>query len=181
MIKTTFLTTVLVVAIVSIGATLALLPPQNSDAAVTGESVSVTVDLSKTKLKPGEVIVLLDTTGSGTLSVVHVATNLPCKGSSGPNADGGNDTPDVFVVAGVAGGAVGTVIESADDDTGFVGPKKTCVFHDTSPALPFPGVSSIDLTPATVTSITDVILINLGSKKVSFPEGTTVTITGTYV
>jgi hypothetical protein len=143
------------------------LSPQSTMAAISRESVSVTVVLDDVTVKPGEVVVLLDTTASGTLNVVHVAANLPCTGPRDNNP--GNDTPNVTIVAGVAGGPVGGVIDATTDDTSFVGPKKTCVFHDTfSPS-------------ATVPSITDVILINLGANPVHLPTGTTVTITGTYV
>ncbi len=132
------------------------------------EKPSVTLQLKDTKLLPGEVLVLLDTTGSGTLGVVHVAANLPCNGGSGPTPGLGNDTPDVKIVAGVAGGALGDVIGSAAQDTGFVGPENTCVFHGT--------FSPTD----TVPTITDIILINAGTSNVELPEGATVTITGTY-
>ena len=142
------------------------------------ERVSVTVRYDEITLEPGEATVLLDTTGSGTLFGLHVAANLPC--GEGPTAGGGNDAPDILIVAGVAGGAVGTIIESTSDDTGFVGPNNTCIFHDTSAALPFDGVNSVTLADETVTSITDVILINLGPDPVTLPSGTTITVTGTY-
>ena len=144
------------------------------------QKVSVTVTYNDVTLEPGEAIVLLDTTGSGTLYRLHIAANLPCDSSSGPTAGGGNDTPDLLIVAGVAGGAVAPVIGDATDDTGFIGPNGTCIFHDTSDKLPFDGVNSVTLDPETVTSITDVILINLGGSPVTLPVGTTITVTGTY-
>ena len=131
-----------------------------------GEKVSVTVPLHEYDPDDGEVMVLLDTTGSGTLCLVHVAANLPC---DGPTAGSGNDTPEVFIVAGVAGGSLSEVISVAGDDTGFVGPENTCVFHDT--------VTASDL----LHSITDVILINPDDSEGNVElEGVVVTITGTY-
>ena len=112
-----------------------------------GERVSVTVPLNEYDVDDGEVMVLLDTTGSGSLCVVHVAANLPC-GDDDPIEGSGNDTPDVNIVAGVAGGSLSAVISDTLDDTGFVGPEDTCVFHDT--------VFAEDLGH----DITDVILIN---------------------
>ena len=138
------------------------------DPVCDGERVSVTVSLNEYDLDDGEVMVLLDTTGSGTLCVVHVAANLPC---DEPTAGAGNDTPEVFIVAGVAGTAVlSDVISNTEgDDTGFVGPEDTCVFHGT--------VTALDLGH----DITDVILINPddGEGDVEL-EGVVVTITGTY-
>jgi len=125
------------------------------------ETVSVTVHLDGVNIKKDEVMVLLDTTGSGKLSVVHVAANLPC------TAAGQANTPNVLIKAGVAGGALSDVIESAADDTGFVGPQGTCVFHDT--------VTSMALGH----DITDVILINTGKPEL-LNSGIVVTITGTY-
>jgi len=131
------------------------------------ERVSVTIGLSKIKLKPGEVIVLLDTTHAGSLIGMHATANLPCNEGNGPKS--GNNTPDVKIVAGVAGGVLGDVIESASDHTGFAGPEKTCVFHDTIEV----GVE--------VPVITDVIIVNAGDSDVDLLEGATVTLTGTYL
>jgi hypothetical protein len=132
------------------------------------ERVSETVELGGTLIKPGELIVLLDTTASGSLSVVHVAATLPCH--PGPVAGPINDTPNVKIIAGVAGGLVGDVIESPlPDDTGFLGPHGTCVFHDTF----IPSIA--------VPVVTDVILVNPGPNNVKLPPGALVTITGTYV
>ncbi len=124
------------------------------------ERVSVTVKMPGVVMKPGEVFVLLDTTGSGTLETVHVAVNLPCSK---------NNEPRFSVLAGVAGGSLEPVISSSDDFTGFKGPKKTCTFHDTILASEVPGGE-----------ITDVILINDGNKKSTLPRYSVVTITGTY-
>lgn len=113
------------------------------------------------------VIVLLDTTGSGTLSDIHVAANLPC---TGPTAGAGNDAPNVFIIAGVAGVTIPSaplaLIISASEDTGFIGPSGTCVFHGTLSAL----------APGTVT---DIVMLPAGPP-VALPPGTTVTITATY-
>lgn len=133
----------------------------------TKEKVSVTVHLDQINIKKGEVLVLLDTTDSGTLSKVHVAATLPCNGGKPPTAGSSNDTPNVNIVAGEATGTLSGLIDAASDDTGFVGPMKTCVFHDTLTAA---GAGH---------PITDVILINPGNPQ-EFPSGTVVTITGTY-
>ena len=133
----------------------------------TKEKVSVTVHLDQINIKKDEVLVLLDTTDSGTLSKVHVAATLPCNGGKPPTAGSSNDTPNVNIVAGEATGTLSGLIDAASDDTGFVGPMKTCVFHDTLTAA---GAGH---------PITDVILINPGNPQ-EFPSGTVVTITGTY-
>jgi hypothetical protein len=145
------------------------------------DKVVVTVNLDDIKLKTGEVMVLLDTTGSGKLSNVHVAANLPCNilGDGKPTDGDGNDEPGIWVVAGVADGMLSGVLDEAADDTGFVGPKETCVFHDT--------VAAADLGH----DITDVIIIHpdnhppMDDKKDKTKEhdkleGVVVTITGTY-
>ncbi len=155
--KTILLATVLAVTI--LGLTTASMVFNNTVEATsdTNERVSVTVNLDD-KLKTGQVMVLLDTTGSGTLSTVHVAANLPCDKT---------ETPQVWIVAGVAGGDLSGVIADDTSFTGFFGPDKTCVFH------------------ATVTDgglghdITDVIIINPGEKSEKL-KGVVVTITGTY-
>jgi len=150
----------------------------------TETKVSVTVNLDDIKLKTGEVMVLHDTTGSGKLSTVHVTANLPCNimGDGEPTDGEGNDDPAIWVVAGIAGGSLSGVINDSADDTGFVGPKKTCVFHDT--------VTAADLGH----DITDVIIIhpdnhasmdNKNDKKDKTEKhdklkGVVVTITGTY-
>jgi len=136
----------------------------DTDSGSTTERVSVTINLDDIKLKTGELMVLLDTTGSGTLSTVHVAANLPCDKSGAPK---------IHVVAGVAGGTLSGVLTEATDNTGFDGPEKTCVFH-----------GDLDDTD---NPITDVIIINPGtasddddkgeSQKL---KGVVVTITGTY-
>ncbi len=146
------------------------------------DKVSVTVNLDEIKLKTGEVMVLLDTTGTGKLSTVHVAANLPCNllGDGKPTDGGANDDPSIWIVAGVAGGGLSGVINDATDDTGFVGPEKTCVFHDT-----------IDAADVDGGMITDVIIIHPDNhppmddkkdepKKHEKLKGVVVTITGTY-
>ena len=144
------------------------------------DKVSVTVNLDDIKLKTGEVMVLLDTTGTGKLSTVHVAANLPCNslGDGKPTAGGGNDDPSIWIVAGVAGGGLSGVINDATDDTGFVGPENTCVFHDT-----------IDAADVDGGMITDVIIIHPDNhpdadkkeiKKHEKLKGVVVTVTGTY-
>lgn len=105
------------------------------------ERVSVTVALDEIYLENGEVIVLLDTTGSGTLSTVHVTANLPCDYEGAPLFN---------VEAGVNGVSLSGVLTEAADNTGFNGPSETCVFRDT--------VSADTLGH----DITDVILINPG-------------------
>ena len=120
------------------------------------ERVSVTVNLDGIALEE-QLLVLLDTTGSGHLCVVHVAANLPCS----------DNAPRVNIVAGIAGGDLHPVINDADDNTGFKGPQGTCVFHDTLKA------------PAKQ-SITDVIITTTEDfEEVSFLDAI-VTITGTY-
>ena len=146
------------------------------------EKVSVTVNLDDIKLKTGEVMVLLDTTGTGKLSTVHVAANLPCNllGDGKPTDGGANDDPSIWIVAGVDGGGLSGVINDATDDTGSVGPDKTCVFQDT-----------IDAADVDGGIITDVIIIHPDNhppmddkkdepKKHEKLKGVVVTITGTY-
>jgi len=122
----------------------------------------------------GEFIVVLDTTGSGTLCVVHVALTAPCDKANFNNAASvGDSKPKLSVLAGVAdivgGGALAPVINSAAQDTGFRGPGfgTMCIFHGT-------------ITPAEVGGpITDIILGGAGFGSISLSE-TTITVTGTY-
>jgi len=130
--------------------------------------VSVTVNLDDIKLKTGEVMVLLDTTGSSSLSTVHVAANLPCDDT---------ETPQVWIVAGVAGPTtLSGVIADDTSFTGFFGPDKTCVFHAT-----------VDAGNVAGGVITDVIIIHPddhpGEKTMKHEKlkGVVVTITGTYI
>ena len=116
-------------------------------------------------LNPGTVMVLLDTTGSGFLCVVHVAANLQCNNDNPPNNGAGNDTPDVVILAGIAGGPLSPVIFSAAEDTGFRGPDETCVFHAT--------VTAAELGH----DITDIIVLNSGVNDVELDESV-ITITG---
>ena len=133
----------------------------------SGERVSVTVAFHDNyKLdKEGKVGVLLDTTGSGTLCVVHVAANLQCNDDNPPNSGAGNDTPDIRILAGVAGGTLSPVIFSTAEDTGFEGTDETCVFHAT--------VIAADLGH----DITDIIMQNIGADDVAM-DPTVITITG---
>ena len=132
-----------------------------------GERVAETVTFHDNyKLdKEGKVAVLLDTTGSGFLCVVHVAANLPCNNDNPPTAGAGNDTPDVLILAGVAGVVLSPVIDDAAEDTGFEGTDETCVFHGTV----FAGILGHD--------ITDIVVINKGPDDVELDESV-ITITG---
>ena len=116
-----------------------------------GKRFIETIELDDIQLKPGQILVLADITDFDLIETVHVAANLPCKTTDGPNEGPGNDTPDVKIIAGnAATGIFGDVIESAADDTGLAGPEVTCVFHDTF----FPTMA--------VPEITDIVLINVG-------------------
>ena len=134
----------------------------------TGERVSVTVDFEEYELDSGEVLVLLDVTGSGSLCVVHVAANLPCE--DGQDGVAGNQAPPLVVIAGVAGVTIPPgipIIDTASDDTSFTGTNESCVYHDTvfpTEAIPI---------------ITDVIIANFGADDVELEE-VVVTITGRY-
>ena len=132
-----------------------------------GERVAETVTFHDNyKLdKEGKVAVLLDTTGSGFLCVVHVAANLPCNNDNPPNSGAGNDTPDVLILAGIAGGPLSAVIDDAAEDTGFEGTGETCVFHGT--------VSAAGLGH----DITDIVVINKGPDDVELDDSV-ITITG---
>ena len=163
------LTSALIFGAVSVQqeAAASALPP--SEVRCSGERVSVTVAFHDNyKLdKEGKVGVLLDTTGSGTLCVVHVAANLQCNDDNPPNSGAGNDTPDIRILAGVAGGPLSPVIETAAEDTGFEGTDETCVFHGTVTAA---GLGH---------PITDIIMQNKGADDVAL-DASVITITGTY-
>jgi len=178
MIKTILLVAVVAVAI--LGLTTASIAFNNTAEATehSTERVSVTVNLDD-KLKTGEVMVLLDTTGSGTLSTVHVAASLPCNitGDGKPTTGGGNDAPGVFVVVGEATGDLTNLIWDDSSDTGFVGSDNSCVYHAT--------VDAVDVTGEV---ITDVIIVHPDNhpdaekgeiKKHEKLKGI-VTVTGTY-
>ena len=169
-----------VVAVAILGLTTASIAFNNTAEATedSGERVSVTVSLDD-ELKTGEVIVLLDTTGTGTLDTVHVAANLPCNitGDGKPTAGGFNDEPGVFVVVGEATGDLTELIFDDSSDTGFVGSDDTCVYH-----------ASIDAIDVTGGVITDVIIIHPDNhaddkkKDIKAHEKLKgiVTVTGTY-
>ena len=173
--KTILLATVLAVTI--LGLTTASMVFNNTVEATsdTNERVSVTVNLDD-KLKTGQVMVLLDTTGSGTLSTVHVAASLPCNitGDGKPTAGGGNDAPGVYVVVGEATGILSNLIWDASTDTGFEGSDNTCVYH-----------ASVDAVDVAGSVITDVIIVHPDNhpdadiKKHDKLKGI-VTVTGTY-
>ena len=132
-----------------------------------GQRVVETVDLHHhSKIDSGESLVLMDVTDFDEIETVHIAANLPCKSSKGPNEGPENDTPDVKIIAGnSATGIFGDVIESAADDTGLEGPKKSCIFHDTFRVNP------------EVPEITDIVLVYDGPKKSVKLEDVVVTIT----
>jgi len=139
------------------------------------EKVSVTTQLTNPGGGPAGVTVLLDTTGSGFLSTVHVAATLPAAGGA---ACSGFPAPDgaMTIVAGIAGVTIPTGIVIIDgtsgaDNTSFPGDAAgSCVYHGTAIA-PSPG------------TITDVAILNgiiAGQVWKPFPPGTIVTVTGTY-
>jgi len=131
----------------------------NVDAVVAGDTVSVTVTYPKFTLKADEATVLLDTTGSGTLSTIHVAANLPCDLSAPA-------IPEVKIVAGVAPNDLVPV--PLGHVAGLFGASGTCIYHG-------------DLDAADISGpITDVALSSTGLSRVVMPAGTTITITGTY-
>ena len=177
MTKTILLAAVVAVAI--LGLTTASIAFNNTAEATedSDERVSVTVNLDD-RLKTDEVMVLLDTTGTGTLSIVHVAANLPCNitGDGKPTFGPANDEPGVFVFAGEATGVLTPLIFDDSSDTGFEGSDDTCVYHASIDEGGVPGV------------ITDVIIIhpdnhpdakNNEIKKHETLKGV-VTVTGTY-
>jgi len=133
----------------------------NVDAVVTGDTVTVTVTYPKFTLKADEVTVLLDTTGSGTLSTIHVAANLPCDLAAPA-------IPEVKIVAGVA--PVDLIAVPLVHVSAVLGVSGTCVYHGDLDATSVPAVMSI----------TDVILASTGLSRVVMPAGSTITITGTY-
>jgi len=168
MTKTKYWLSLLAISVVLVAGSLAVSPIANADDdddddgdddGDDNERVSVTTTLGQ--IPAGGVLVLLDTTGSGTLTNVHVAANLPCADSESAPSNG------IAVVAGVAGpGFPGNgipLISIADDNTGFPGPAGTCIFHGTTTGQE-PG------------TITDVVLVAFGG----ISSQTTITITGTY-
>ena len=110
----------------------------------------------------------------GPLSVVHVTASLPCNGGGDPLV-AGNNSPDVSVVAGVAPATLSPVIDQTitggAQDTGLIGPEKTCTFSATILAGAEPGEV-----------ITDIVLINTDSSNdASLKKCTTISTTATYV
>jgi len=178
MTKTILLAAVVAVAI--LGLTTASIAFNNTAEATehSTETVSVTVNLDD-ELKTGEVMVLLDTTGTGTLSTVHVAASLPCNitGDGKPTAGPSNDEPGVFVVVGEATGVLTLLIWDDTSDTGFKGSDDTCVYH-----------ASINADDVAGDVITDVIIVHPDThpddKKNEIKKHETlkgvVTVTGTY-
>ncbi len=125
------------------------------------------------------VTVLLDTTGSGFLSTVHVAVTLPAAVPCAPASPGGPGTAPaggLVIIAGIAGVTIPSaplvIIDGiGSQNTGFpVDATSSCVYHGTVTA---PGKGAI----------TDVVVVNGildGQSPVAFPPGTTVTVTGSY-
>jgi len=122
-----------------------------------GHPIVETVRYDNVPIKNGEVAVLVDTTSSGSMSLVHVAANLPCDES---------DDPLVVIKVGSAVGTLVDIISSSAEFTGFTGISGTCVYH-----------ASIDEFGAGGT-LTDVILANFSGDNVPLPKGTTITING---
>jgi len=123
-----------------------------------GFPIVETVRYDNVPIKDGEVAVLVDTTASGSMSVVHVAANLPC--------DSDNE-PLVVIIAGDASTAsFADVISSSAEFTGFTGISGTCVYHASISAAGTGGI------------LTDVILANFSGDNVPLPKGTTITING---
>jgi len=118
-----------------------------------------TVRYDNIPIKNGEVAVLMDTTASGSMSLVHVAANLPCDE---------NDDPLVVIKVGQAGGALVDIISSNAEFTGFIGISGTCVYHATLDVTAAGGI------------LTDVILANFSGENVPLPKGTTITINGVF-
>jgi len=130
---------------------------QEAQAGILAFPIVETVRYDNIPIKAGELAVLVDTTDIGSMSVVHVAANLPCDE---------DDEPLVVIIAGDAGTAtLFEVISSSAQFTGFTGISGTCVYH-----------ASIDTVTALV--LTDVILANFSGDTVPLPKGTTITISG---
>ena len=131
---------------------------QEAQAGVLTFPIVETVRYDNIPIKAGELAVLVDTTASGSMVVVHVAANLPCDES---------DDPLVDIIAGDAStGTLVDLISSATVPTGFTGISGTCVYH-----------ASIAEGAAGGT-LTDVVIKNAGSDTVPLPKGTTITING---
>jgi len=174
MTKTKYWLSLLAISVVLVAGSLAVSPiaiagdDDDDDDDDDKERVSVTGTYSSSiAVPPGGVAVLLDTTGSGTLSTVHVAMNLPCGGP-------GTAPTGYVVVAGVAGVTIPSapvpIITSAAENTGFTGTAAgTCIFHATASGGP----------PGSPTEITDVVIFNPAGAP-PLPPGTTFTVTGTY-
>ncbi len=127
-----------------------------------GFPIVETVRYDNIPIKAGELAVLVDTTASGSMSIVHVAANLPCDES---------DNPLVSIIGGQAG-AGGTLVDiissSAQAVPGITGISGTCVYHATL------------IEGAAGGTLTDVILVNTSSDTVPLPKGTTITINGVH-
>ena len=175
MTKTKYWLSLLAISVVLVAGTLAVSPVaiavgDKKDNKDSKERVSVITQL--TNSGDGGVTVLLDTTGSGFLSKVHVAATLPAVGSCDP---GTAPAGGLVIVAGIAGVTIPSapivIIADSSQNTGFPGDATgSCVYHAT-------------VTAPTKHAITDVVVVNGvldGQTPVAFPPGTTVTVTGTY-
>jgi len=120
--------------------------------------IAISIPVDDVTLNPGEILPLLDTTGTGSINLVSVLANLPCT----------SNIPDVIIKAGILGANVTNVIESLTDYTGYSGPNGTCLFRDMS-----------NSTSAGIT-INSLILSNDGASPVTIPKGVIITLTGIF-
>lgn len=133
---------------------------QEAQAGLSGIPIVETVRYDNIPIKAGELAVLVDTTASGSMSMVHVAANLPCDES---------DNPLVSIIGGQAGGTLVDIISSSAQAVPLItGISGTCVYHATL------------LQGAAGGILTDVILVNTSSDTVPLPKGTTITINGVH-
>jgi hypothetical protein len=130
-------------------------PAALNSAATTADSevdAFDTIPLQGLSLRPGEFILLVDTTPS-LIQSAHVALHIPCE------VDGDDAETDIAVVAGVAPDVspvdLEYVAELSDPDN------DRCTFHVTLPE------DSED--------ITDIAMINAGDKNINFRSGMFVT------
>jgi hypothetical protein len=128
-----------------------------STTSASREIVAITIPVDDVSLSPNESMVVLDTTGVGTLELISATANLPCT----------SNVPDLKIVGGIFGNTT-SIIDSSADYTGYSGPNFTCIFQDNK-----------NSTTQGIT-INTILLTNNGVSSVSIPKGVVITLTGMF-
>lgn len=130
---------------------------QTTTTSSSREISAITIPVDDVTLSPNQSMVVLDTTGVGTLELISVTANLPCTSSA----------PNLKILGGIFGNTT-NIINTSADYTGYDGPNFTCIFRDMKNST------------AQGITINTIMLTNDGISNVSIPKGVIVTLTGMF-